>query len=94
MLFTLALCWGFVAHAAKPNIVMILVDDLGYSDLSSFGGNDIRTPAIDKLMSSGLRFDQFYSKFRGLRSVLQLFLKILYQCLKRQFYDQVLILIL
>ena len=49
------------SQAAKPNIVMILVDDLGYSDLSSFGGTDIRTPAIDKLMNSGLRFDQFYS---------------------------------
>ena len=47
--------------AVKPNIVMILVDDLGYSDLSSFGGTDIRTPAIDKLMNSGLRLDKFYS---------------------------------
>ena len=47
--------------AAKPNIVIILVDDLGYSDLSSFGGTDIRTPAIDKLMNSGLRLDKFYS---------------------------------
>ena len=45
----------------KPNIIVILVDDLGYSDLSSFGGKDIRTPAIDSLMESGLRFDQFYS---------------------------------
>ncbi len=49
------------SQAAKPNIVMILVDDLGYSDLSSFGGTDIQTPAIDTLMNSGLRFDQFYS---------------------------------
>ncbi len=49
------------SQATKPNIVIILVDDLGYSDLSSFGGKDIRTPAIDKLMKSGLRFDQFYS---------------------------------
>ena len=47
--------------APKPNVVCILVDDLGYSDLSSFGGTDIRTPAIDGLMQAGLRFDQFYS---------------------------------
>ena len=33
--------------AKKPNIICILVDDLGYSDLSSFGGKDIKTPAID-----------------------------------------------
>ena len=49
-------------HAAKkPNIICILVDDLGYSDLSSFGGKDIKTPAIDKLMGAGMRFDQFYA---------------------------------
>lgn len=61
-LFVLIACLTAAAsHAAKPNIVMILVDDLGYSDLSSFGGTDIRTPAIDQLMKSGLRFDQFYS---------------------------------
>ena len=52
---------ALITQAEKPNIVMILVDDLGYSDLSSFGGKDIHTPAIDKLMNSGLRFDQFYS---------------------------------
>ena len=47
--------------AKKPNIISILVDDLGYSDLSSFGGKDIKTPAIDKLMNSGMRMNQFYS---------------------------------
>ena len=57
LLFSLALSGA----AKKPNIVCILVDDLGYSDLSSFGGTDIRTPAIDGLMKAGLRFDQFYS---------------------------------
>ena len=61
-LLALIFCLAAVtSQAGKPNIVMILVDDLGYSDLSSFGGTDIRTPAIDKLMKSGLRFDQFYS---------------------------------
>ena len=50
-----------VAHAAKPNVILILVDDLGYGDLSSFGAEDMETPRIDKLMASGLRFDQFYA---------------------------------
>lgn len=45
----------------KPNILCVLVDDLGYSDLSSFGGKDIQTPALDKLMNSGTQFTQFYS---------------------------------
>jgi len=45
----------------KPNILMILVDDLGYGDLSSYGANDLRTPNIDKLMTTGMRFDNFYA---------------------------------
>ena len=56
-----AFLFQFAATAKKPNIVFILVDDLGYSDLSSFGGKDIRTPAIDKLMNSGMRMNQFYA---------------------------------
>ncbi len=49
------------AKSSKPNILCILVDDLGYGDLSCFGGKDIQTPAIDKLMNSGMQFTQFYS---------------------------------
>jgi len=45
----------------KPNILMILVDDLGYGDLSSYGAKDMRTPNIDKLMTSGMRFENFYA---------------------------------
>jgi len=45
----------------RPNIFMILVDDLGYGDLSSYGAKDMRTPNIDKLMASGMRFDNFYA---------------------------------
>jgi len=46
---------------AKPNIVMILVDDLGYGDLSCQGAEDLRTPHIDALMAAGMRFDHFYA---------------------------------
>jgi arylsulfatase A-like enzyme len=45
----------------KPNILMILVDDLGYGDLSSYGATDLKTPNIDSLMAAGMRFDNFYA---------------------------------
>lgn len=44
-----------------PNIVLIMVDDLGYGDLSSYGAPDMQTPHIDRLMARGLRFNQFYA---------------------------------
>lgn len=46
-----------------PNIVIILADDLGYSDIGSFGG-EIKTPYLDMLASRGLRFTQFYNAAR------------------------------
>lgn len=47
----------------KPNIIIILSDDLGYSDIGSFG-SEIPTPNLDKLANSGLRFAQFYNHAR------------------------------
>ena len=47
--------------ADKPNIVLILVDDLGYGDLACFGATDMKTPHLDRLMSRGMRFNQFYA---------------------------------
>jgi arylsulfatase A-like enzyme len=52
---------GVKAQARKPNIVMILVDDLGYGDLSSYGARDLKTPHIDNLVAKGMRFDNFYA---------------------------------
>ena len=49
------------APAAKPNVLMIVVDDLGYGDLSCYGAKDLRTPHIDALAASGMRFTQFYA---------------------------------
>ncbi|MDA2931453.1 sulfatase-like hydrolase/transferase, partial [Acidobacteria bacterium AH-259-O06] len=46
---------------SKPNIVMILADDLGYGDLGVTGCTDIRTPCIDALARQGVRFAQAYS---------------------------------
>lgn len=50
-----------VGHAAAPpNIVMVFIDDMGWGDLSCFGGTRARTEHIDRLAADGLRFEQFY----------------------------------
>ena len=45
---------------ARPNIVLILVDDMGFSDLGCYGG-EIETPNLDRLAEGGVRFSQFYN---------------------------------
>jgi arylsulfatase A-like enzyme len=54
---------GAATPAARPNIIFILADDLGYSDLGCYGG-EIATPHLDALAQSGLRFTQFYNTAR------------------------------
>jgi arylsulfatase len=49
--------------ANKPNIVLILNDDMGYSDIGCYGG-EIETPNLDRLAANGLRFSQFYNTAR------------------------------
>lgn len=49
---------------SKPNILLIMADDMGYSDIGCFGG-EINTPNIDKLASEGIRFTQFYNTARS-----------------------------
>lgn len=62
-----ALFWlgasGSAGAADKPNLVFILADDLGYSDLGCYGG-EIATPTLDALAKNGLRFTQFYNSTR------------------------------
>jgi arylsulfatase A-like enzyme len=63
----LALCFAGLADslcaALRPNIVVILSDDVGYSDIGCFGG-EIDTPNLDGLARDGLRFTQFYNTAR------------------------------
>ena len=51
------------AADTRPNILVVLMDDLGYSDLGCYGG-DAHTPNIDALAEDGLRFTQFYNMAR------------------------------
>ena len=47
----------------RPNILLILADDLGYSDIGCFGG-EIETPNLDRLAAAGVRFTQLYNNAR------------------------------
>jgi len=51
---------GFSQANKQPNFIIILADDLGYGDLSSYGHPTIRTPNLDKMALEGTRFTQFY----------------------------------
>ena len=63
-LFALPLAQAFAATpATRPNVIVILVDDMGFSDLGCYG-SEIPTPNLDKLAAEGLRFTQFYNTAR------------------------------
>jgi len=55
---------SLTVQAKQPNIVIILADDMGYSDLGCYGG-EIETPNIDRLAQNGLRYRQFYNAARS-----------------------------
>lgn len=48
------------ANAARPNILFVLVDDLGWNDLSFHGSTQIPTPHIDSIAQAGQALDRFY----------------------------------
>ncbi len=58
-----ALCGAGAWAAERPNVVLIMADDMGYSDIGCFGG-EIPTPHIDALAEGGVRFTQFYNTGR------------------------------
>jgi arylsulfatase A len=60
-LLAILYCQEAVAQKKRPNIVLILADDLGYADLSCYGQQRFTTPNIDKMALDGKRFTQFYS---------------------------------
>jgi uncharacterized sulfatase len=47
--------------ARRPNIVLVLADDLGWGDLGSYGARAIRTPALDRMAREGVRMTDFYA---------------------------------
>ncbi|MCA1963977.1 MAG: sulfatase-like hydrolase/transferase, partial [Prosthecobacter sp.] len=51
---------GALLSADKPNIIVIMADDLGYGDVGCYGATAVKTPNIDKLAAEGLRFTSGY----------------------------------
>jgi arylsulfatase A-like enzyme len=65
MLLTLLSCFAFLganasAQTEKTNFIVILIDDMGWSDLSCFGNTQVETKNIDQLANEGIRFKNFY----------------------------------
>jgi len=58
--FISALAAVIACGSEKPNILIVLTDDLGFSDIGCYGG-EIETPVLDRLAANGLRFSQFYN---------------------------------
>ena len=52
---------GQTGGLARPNVVVVMTDDMGWADLGSYGAKDVRTPNIDSLARDGARFTEFYS---------------------------------
>jgi arylsulfatase A-like enzyme len=48
-------------RSTRPNVVLIITDDMGWADLGSYGATDIRTPHLDRLASEGIRLTDFYA---------------------------------
>jgi arylsulfatase A-like enzyme len=60
VLFTLAAQVSYGGEQ-RPNIILIVADDLGYGDLGSYGQSKVRTPVLDQLATEGIRFTDFYA---------------------------------
>lgn len=48
-------------ESSRPNIVLIVADYMGYSDIGPYGATDIRTPSLDRIATDGIRFSSYYS---------------------------------
>ncbi|MCB9768500.1 MAG: sulfatase-like hydrolase/transferase [Candidatus Omnitrophica bacterium] len=51
---------GFAEAKAPPNIILVFIDDMGWTDLSCFGNTEAKTPNIDRMAEEGIAFEQFY----------------------------------
>ncbi len=59
-LFLILLWTNVPAIAAPPNVLFVLIDDMGYADLTCYGEKRVHTDQVDRLAKEGIRFTQFY----------------------------------
>ncbi|MGJ8743549.1 sulfatase-like hydrolase/transferase [Polaribacter sp.] len=61
-IFLISSCNAFQKkEVVKPNVILIFADDLGYSDISSYGSKNVKTPNLDQLANQGLRFTNYHT---------------------------------
>ncbi|QDT31862.1 sulfatase family protein [Thalassoglobus polymorphus] len=61
VILCVATCLQVAQADERPNVLVILVDDLGYGDLSSYGAQDLKSPHVDQLLAEGMTFTEFYA---------------------------------
>ena len=54
-------CGCLVARADKPNVILMMADDMGWGDTGYNGNRVIKTPNLDRMSREGIRFDRFYA---------------------------------
>lgn len=59
-IFSVLFSCGTRNEVPKPNVILILADDLGYNEVGCYGQEIIKTPHLDRLATEGIRFTQFY----------------------------------
>ena len=61
ILFVFAVANDSKANSSRPNIILIMCDDLGWGDVGFNGNKIIKTPHLDTMANSGIKFDRFYA---------------------------------